>query len=183
MGSNRKLDKIIVVDLEATAWGPKCEQGKQITEIIELGACFLNNKTGEVSQKTSYIIRPKHSTISKFCEELTTITQDMVNKGIPFGDGVNKFKKDFGLSSRVWASWGDYDRRQFEKDCRLHNIEYPFKQTHINAKNLHALRNKLGHEKGLGAVIEGLGWQFEGTHHRGVDDAVNAARVLWELIK
>jgi len=180
---NRKLDKIVVLDLEATCWNDPKEQGIQPSEIIEIGACFLDVKTGERSNKTSYIVRPKQSTVSAFCSSLTTLTQADVDKGIPFINAINKFKHDFGLASRVWGSWGDYDRKMLISECSKHGIDYPLKQTHLNIKTLHALKNKLSKELGLGAAITNLAWVFDGTQHRGADDAWNIAAVLWELIK
>ncbi len=179
----RNLDKIVVIDLEATCWDNPEEQGSQISEIIEIGTCFLNIKTGEISNKVGYIVRPRHSTISEFCTKLTTLTLEQVDHGIPFRDACNKLRKEFGSVNRVWASYGDYDRKQFERDCALHSVEYPFKQTHINVKTLLALRYGMGREIGLAAAVEMFGWKFEGTHHRGCDDAWNIAKVLWELIK
>jgi len=68
----RKLDKIIVVDVESTCWKGKPSEG-QINEIIEVGLGIIN--------KQSYIVKPKLSIISNFCTELTSITQEMVDKG------------------------------------------------------------------------------------------------------
>lgn len=180
---NRNLDKIVVIDLEATCWDDPKEQGQQVSEIIEIGVCFLNVKTGEITDKTSYMVRPVCSTISKFCTQLTTLTQEQVDKGIPFGDACNKLRKEFGTINRVWASYGNYDRDQFQRDCTRLGIQYPFKQTHLNVKTLLALRKGMSREVGLHEAVKIHGWDFEGTHHRGCDDAYNIAKVLWEIIK
>lgn len=180
---NRNLDKIVVIDLEATCWDDKTEQGSQPSEIIEIGACFLNIKTGELSNKVGYIVRPVYSTVSEFCTKLTSLTQEQVDRGIPFGDACNKMRKEFGTINRVWASYGEYDRKKFEQDCALLHVQYPFKQTHINVKTLLALKKGLSREPGLAEAVKMFGWEFEGTHHRGCDDAWNIAKVLWELIK
>ena len=39
----------------------------------------------------------------------------------------------------------------------------------------------LGHARSLGAAVEGVGLKFEGQPHSGIDDSVNAARVLKKL--
>lgn len=186
MGKN-KLDKIVVVDLEATCWenadGSKTPPPGQRSEIIEIGACFLEPATGKISQKTSYIVRPKTSKVSEFCTRLTSLTQEDVNKGIPFKDAVNKLKKEFGTANRVWTSWGDYDRVQFEKDCKLHDIRYPFGRRHINAKTLFSILNGLSKELGLARALEYYDMEFKGTHHRGHDDAYNIARVFAKMLR
>ena len=177
------LNKILVVDLEATCWEPKFEQGDQISEIIEIGACLLDVKTGAITNKTSYLIRPTHSTLSKFCIGLTSITPELLKTdGIPFQDAVNKMSKEFGVN-KTWASWGNYDQRKFREDCAFKNVPYPFKQTHINAKNLFALRKGMAREVGLAEAVRICGFEFEGQHHRGHNDAFMAAKVLWEIIK
>jgi len=182
--SKLSLDHCVCYDLEASCWATKEEQGDQLQEIIEIGACFLDLTTGEITNQQSYIIRPQHSTISKYCTDLTTLTPEYIKEhGIPFIDALNKFKKDFGLASRTTGTWGNYDCRMIRVECERHGVDYPFKQTNINVKNLHALRNGLKREQGLGKAIEGYGWQFVGTAHRGIFDAQNTAKILWQLIK
>ena len=137
--SSRKLDRIIFLDLEATCWNNPQERGEQPSEIIEIGACMLNVQTGEVDRKTSYLVRPKFSTISKYCTELTSITPELIkSEGIPFTDAVNKLKKEFGPATRTWASWGYYDKAELESECQRHGIPYPMGRNHINANNLYA---------------------------------------------
>jgi inhibitor of KinA sporulation pathway (predicted exonuclease) len=183
MGGKNKLDKLIVVDLEATCWMPREEQGDQRSDIIEIGACKLDLQTGKISQKTSYMVRPANSTISSFCTELTTITQEDVNHGIPFVDACNKFIKEFGTKNRVWASWGDYDRKHFQRDCDFYKAKYPFGPRHVNAKTLFSLVNGLPKELGLRKAMEYYDLEFKGTQHRGHDDAFNIAKVLWKTLR
>jgi inhibitor of KinA sporulation pathway (predicted exonuclease) len=181
--SRRKLDKIIFIDLEATCWASVEEQGDQVSEIIEIGACMLDLKTGLPERKKSYLIRPRHSTISNFCTELTSITPELIkSQGIPFGDAVNKLKKDFGPTTRTWASWGYYDKAEIERECVRHNIPYPMGRNHINAKNLYALKHGLSNELGMIAALQHAGIPHEGTHHRGDDDAWNCAKLLWTVL-
>jgi inhibitor of KinA sporulation pathway (predicted exonuclease) len=184
MGSKNKLDKIVVVDLEATCWEPRDSRPEGMrSDIIEIGACFLDLQTGKVSQKTSYMVKPASSTISEFCTELTTITQEQVNKGIPFENACNKLAKEFGSRNRVWASWGDYDRKHFERDCQFYNAGYPFGPRHVNAKTLFSMVHGLKKELGLTRALKYSNLEFKGTQHRGDDDAFNIARVLWKTLR
>ena len=184
MSRGNKLDFITILDLEATCqakqedWGP----GER-SDIIEIGACKLDVQTGEITQKTSYIIKPQNSTVSEFCTQLTSITPEMVARGIPFENAINKFAKEFGTRNRVFASWGDYDRIQIAKDCDYYHAMYPFGRRHINVKTLFALKYKLSKEPGLKGALNICNMEFEGTHHRGCDDAYNTARLLWKVLK
>ena len=60
--------------------------------------------------------------------------------GITLAEACKILKKEYAAKSRVWASWGDYDRNQFQRDCEAKGIGYPFGPTHLNAKSLFALR-------------------------------------------
>lgn len=187
MGSKNKLDKIVVIDLESTAWenedGSKTPPPGMRHDIIEIGACFLDLQTGKISQKTSYIVKPANSTMSPFIIKLTSLTQEDVDRGIPFENACNKLAKEFGTKNRVWASWGDYDRNHFQRDCEFYNTRYPFGPRHINAKTLFSIMNGLKKEVGLKKALEYYNLEFNGVQHRGHDDAFNTARVLWKTIR
>jgi inhibitor of KinA sporulation pathway (predicted exonuclease) len=176
----KNLDFVLVVDLETTCWEGPLPPGQE-NEIIEIGICFLNVASGERLRKESLIVKPK-SQISPFCTKLTTLTQADVDRGIPLADACAALVK-MGSKNHVWASYGDFDRRQFEKECRSKNIPYPFGNTHWNVKNLFALRRKLAREVGMAEALEMLKIPLEGTHHRGGDDAYNIAAILAELLR
>ena len=182
MGKRSKFDKLVCVDLEATCWMPRSSQPEnEVSEIIEIGVCFLDLKTYKVSNKTSYIVKPRNSKISPFCTELTTLTQEDVNRGMLFSDACNKMKKDFGTQNRIWASWGDYDKTAFEKNCKLYNVPCPFSISHINAKNIFSIHHGISKGLGLQKALNYSGLEFVGTHHRGHDDAYNVARILGKM--
>ncbi len=176
-----KLDRIIVVDLEATCWdGPTPED--QESEIIEVGVCVLDVKTGERSDKQSIIVKPERSTVSAFCTDLTTLTQADVDKGVSFEHACQILRRKFRVRDRTWASYGDYDRRQFERQCEDTGIKYPFSSTHINVKNMLAVLHGLHREVGLAQAMEIMKLPLEGTHHRGHDDAWNIAALLAKML-
>jgi inhibitor of KinA sporulation pathway (predicted exonuclease) len=177
------LDKILVVDIEATCWEGKLPEG-MISDIIEIGICLLDVQTGEISDNRGILVHPERSTISPFCTELTTITPELIEKeGISFSEALRILKNDYKSQSRAWASFGAYDLKQFQKQCQALEKGYPFSPSHINVKTLFALKNKLGHELGMDGALKFLGIPLEGTHHRGVDDAKNIAKILREILK
>ncbi len=176
-----QLDQILVVDIEATCWAGKPPQG-QSREIIEIGLCILDVASRERIAKESILIKPERSTVSKFCTKLTTLTQEQVEQGLSFKEACTVLRKQYLSKRRTWASYGDFDRRQFERQCLEHKNTYPFNISHINIKNLLALMYKLPHEIGLDKAIDLLGLPFEGTPHRGIDDAWNVATILAILL-
>jgi inhibitor of KinA sporulation pathway (predicted exonuclease) len=178
----QKLDKILVVDIEATCWETKNPEGME-NDIIEIGICLLDIHTGEISDSKGILVKPERSTVSEFCTQLTTLTASQIEAGgISFKEACAIVRKEYQSQSRPWASFGAYDLRQFQKQCTAMNIGYPFGPSHINVKTLFALKKKLVHEQGMAGALAILDIPLEGTHHRGVDDAKNIAKILnWIL--
>jgi len=176
------LDKILIVDIEATCWNGPNPEGME-NDIIEVGVCLLDINSGEISDNRGIIVKPERSVVSPFCTELTTITQQMVDEdGISYKEACAILKKEYQSQSRAWASFGAYDAKQFQRQSTALGIGYPFGPSHINVKTLFALKKKLGHEQGMAGALALLDIPLEGTHHRGVDDANNIAKILrWIL--
>ena len=177
----KKLDQILVIDVEATCWETEPPEDQE-SEIIEIGICPLDVAAGDRLEKQSILVKPEKSTVSAFCTNLTSLTQEDVEEGISFKQACAILKKDYLSKKRTWASYGDYDRRQFERQCLAHNISYPLGPTHINVKNLFAIVNRLSFEVGMSQALKILNLPLEGIHHRGEDDAWNIARILWEIL-
>ena len=178
----KKLDQIVVVDLEATCWENATPEGME-SDIIEIGVCLLDVQTGEITDNRGIMVIPERSTISPFCTQLTTITPELVQReGIPFKEALSILKKDYLSKSRAWASFGAYDLRQFQRQCTALNRGYPFGPSHINVKTLFALKHKLEQEQGMAGALKLLDIELEGTHHRGIDDARNIAKILWRIL-
>ena len=177
----RRLNKIIVVDVEATCWEDR-ERTRKESEIIEIGVCLLDVKTGEITQKQGIIVTPESSEVSEYCTELTTLTQDVVSDGISLWEACEILKDDYLSRERTWASYGQYDWFQFRKECEKKNVPYPFSSCHINIKNLFALKNRLSKERGMAKALRMYDIPLEGIHHRGKDDAYNIAKILRKLL-
>ena len=177
----RKLDQVIVVDVEATCWASAPPPGQE-SEIIEIGICPVDVASGRRLERRSILVKPERSTVSPFCTRLTTLTQGQVDGGIPFAQACAILKDTYLTRDRVWASYGDYDRRQFERQCQARAVAYPFGPGHLNVKSLFALTHALPREVGMSEALALLGLPLEGVHHRGGDDAWNIAGILSELL-
>ena len=177
----KKLDQILVIDLEATCWSGDPPEGQE-SDIIEIGICMLEVATGRRLEKASIVVRPERSRVSRYCTALTTLTQEEVEQGISLREACNLLQTRYGSKERLWASFGDYDRLMFERECRTHDVEYPFGKGHINVKSLFAVAQNLDRELPLDEAMDWLGFPLEGHHHRGADDAWNIARILGDLL-
>ncbi|MDB5322362.1 MAG: Exonuclease RNase and polymerase, partial [Phycisphaerales bacterium] len=166
------------VDLEATCWDDSRDRARM--EIIEIGAVEMPSANDEPTREFSRFVRPiVDPTLSDFCRELTSIRQQDVDRAEEF---VSVFA-DFvdwiaGEAPFILCSWGRYDLNQFRTDCARHHLVLPSAfERHVNLKkhfaSLLGLRKELGMERALAKA----GLPLIGTHHRGIDDARNIARL------
>ena len=176
------LDKILVVDVESTCWEGYPPSG-QVSEIIEIGICTIDVATLTPDEKRGIFVRPVQSQVSEFCTRLTTITSEQLQGAEPLQAALRVLRHDFRSHERLWASWGDYDRRQFERNCSARGLGYPFGIGHLNVKTLFAAGAGLSREVGMDEACHQVGIEMEGVHHRGVDDAWNIAKVLCLLLQ
>jgi inhibitor of KinA sporulation pathway (predicted exonuclease) len=177
----RLYDQIIVVDIECTCWDTTPPPGQE-QEIIEIGICRLKPATGERLDKRSILVKPERSTVSPFCTQLTSLTQAQVERGIAFAEACAILEKDYRTRKRVWASYGDYDRQQFERQCAARGVSYPFSASHLNVKTLFTLVCQRRHDVGMAQALQLLNLPLEGKHHRGHDDAWNIALILHKVL-
>lgn len=176
------MSQVVVVDIEATCWRGDPPPG-EINEIIEVGVCLLDVQAHTPTAKRGILVKPTRSKVSPFCTRLTTLTQEQVEKGVSFAEACAILERDYHTRSRLWLSWGDYDRKMFRAQCAAFDVPYPFGEQHINLKALFSRTVKFKRELGLMRALRLLDLKPEGTPHRGVDDAYNTARVLVHLLR
>lgn len=174
------LAQLIIIDVEATCWAKKEDKPpNEISEIIEIGICTFDITTWKPLAKHQIIVKPTQSTVSRYCTELTGWTQEALGtKGILLKEACNKLVSIYNTKKYVWASWGDYDRLQFERECNRKAIKYPFSVTHLNLKKIFAMHFSLTRGVGMCDALQKLGLALEGKHHNGADDAWNIGRIL-----
>lgn len=182
MGHKLKIDRVVIVDCEATCWATKEEQGTLASEIIQIGACSLCLNTGEIEKTKSYIVKPHNFQLSEYCTNLTGLTTKIVKSGMPFKDACNKIVKDFGTKNRVWASYGTGDRKMFESECILKQAIYPFNDCHIDVSILFHLKYFIKDRMSLEVALEKIGKKFEGKQHNADWDAYNTAVLLFGIL-
>ncbi len=173
----------LVIDFEATC----CDQGsvpRQEMEIIEFGAVIIARDTLQQVDEFQSFVRPqRHPQLSRFCTELTSITQQQVDSAPTFSEMLPLFRQWLQQwPHHAFGSWGDYDYKQLQQDCALHREHWPIAGPHCNLKRLFALRQGLSKAPGLGQAVRMAGLAFAGTHHRGIDDARNIGRLMPYII-
>lgn len=175
-------DYYLIVDLEATC----CDRGKiprTRMEIIEIGAVLQNSRTLEIEQEFQTFVKPVRTPLlTEFCTQLTTIQQADVDAAPGFAEAIARFKEFFEAADVLFSSWGNYDKAQFEQDCRHHSVPYPFGREHMNLKAEFSRSLQLPGRYGLSSALNKLGLSFEGTAHRGIDDVRNIARIVRQVV-
>ncbi|PHN08241.1 3'-5' exonuclease [Flavilitoribacter nigricans] len=176
----------IILDLEATCWE---ERTKNKNEIIEIGAVKINANAELVSEFQTFVRPTQHPELSEFCKSLTSISQSDVDAAPHFPEALQQFQEwfDYGRASYLLCSWGFYDKRQFKDDCKLHGLDADWVKPHISVKHQYGIFKKLERPVGMKQALQMEGIALEGTHHRGIDDARNIAKIFvkyfgeWEV--
>jgi len=171
----------LIIDLEATCW--ENHHDRDNMETIEIGAVLVDNNYKTIGEYQTFIKPIKNLKLSKFCKDLTSIRQEDVNNAEIFPIAFAKFikwaetKSKENVKNIVFCSWGYYDEKQLIKDCELHNITYPF-QTHHSIKHKFAEMKNLKKAIGMLKALQICKIPLDGTHHRGIDDAKNIAKIF-----
>ncbi|MFI0895792.1 exonuclease domain-containing protein [Streptomyces sp. NPDC020983] len=172
-----------VVDVEATCWEGPPPAG-QVSEIIEIGLTVVDLRARTRPARHRLLVRPSRSRVSAFCTELTGLTgltQDEVDGGSTFAEACRALAAAHRAGELPWASWGDYDRNQFTRQCRATGTPYPFGHAHTNAKAAFTASYGLRRRPGMAQALQVAGLPLEGRHHRGEDDAWNIAALVLDL--
>jgi inhibitor of KinA sporulation pathway (predicted exonuclease) len=175
-----------VVDLEAT-----CDNqdppvvARDEMETIEIGAVMVDGRTLAPVGELQAFIRPvRNPKLTEFCTALTTITQGDVDQACAFPEAFAQFLAwANGFPGWRFASWGAYDTTQIRRDCAFWGIDPPWPWNEsLNLKRLFARQKGNIKECGIPAALSILKIPpMTGTHHRGIDDARNIARILPSL--
>lgn len=172
-------DYYLIVDLEATCCNQQTIKRHEM-EIIEIGAVMVEAKNLTVVDEFQCFIKPvRHPTLTPFCTELTSITQQQVNHALNYAEAITAFKTwHLAYKNSLFCSWGDYDRKQFIQDSNFHRVPYPFSSPHENIKIRFSTNQGLKKRFGMDGALKKAGLTLNGTHHRGIDDARNMARLM-----
>lgn len=178
------MDLILVVDIEATCSDDNSISSDEV-EIIEIGACWANHE-GRVLKRFQHLVRPQiHPVLTPFCLQLVGITQAEIDQAPLFpvaARALESFAMEMPQTDTVWMSWGKSDHRQLARDSLRHGIAMPLNMPHLNAKRLFAKAQRIGKEVGMARACALTGVHREGMHHRGLDDALNIAKMMpWVL--
>lgn len=170
--------KYVVIDLECTCWERE-DPNKQPHEIIEIGAVLLDENYNYIKEFTQFVKPLDNPILTEYCIDLTSITQKDVDVAPTLSAAIAQLNRWMGLSDDItFCSWGYFDKDQLLDECRLNSIDYPFNNEHINIKVRFSEIMQRTKKMGLRKALRILDIPFEGTQHRGIDDAKMIAKVF-----
>ena len=175
---------LVVVDFECT-----CEDQEEpfLHEIIEFPAVLLDLRTGREVRHFHAFVRPtERPVLSDFCSQLTGISQKTVDEAetldrvlVKFGAWLDEFAgEDYSLAADCQS-----DLRHFLlPECRRKKIRVrdAWRGWVDIGRHLMVLCD-LRRPGNLQMKLARVGLTFEGTPHRGIDDARNIGRLALAL--
>jgi len=178
------MKHLLIIDIEATCYEKKEEAPKTfISEIIEIGAVVVNTETFQIVEEYQSFVKPElFPTLSPYCKQLTTISQEQADNGKDIETALEEIGNLYQKYDCVFASWGFYDKKIFKLTCQRLLISYPLGEEHISLKHQHGeWKNK--RPMGMGKALEEHKLPLIGTHHRGIDDARNISQIACYMIQ
>jgi inhibitor of KinA sporulation pathway (predicted exonuclease) len=172
---------LLIVDLEATC-DDRGAVPKHEMETIEIGAVLVQHESLAPMGEFQTFIKPvRNAVLTEFCCKLTSIRQTDVDAAPGFPEALSALTRFVGARRTLFCSWGNYDRNQLAQDAMHHGVELRFRD-HLNLKAEFAQSTGSTKTLGLEGALQKVGLKFEGTAHRGIDDARNIVRLLpWVL--
>ncbi|WP_131107201.1 3'-5' exonuclease [Pseudomonas sp. Sample_10] len=153
-------------------------------ETIEIGLVVMDLETLEIVDEFQRFVRPQiNPVLTDFCKQLTSIQQadvDSARTYVEVGQELGAFVTRY--PNAAWASWGDYDARQLERDAGFAACPTLLAGLqHFNVRKWHKGLYDI-QQKGLKQSVEAMGLVWQGTYHRGIDDAKNVASIIKEML-
>ena len=174
------MKNYIIFDLEAT-----CIEDRKVqftNEIIEIGAVKLDKDLTQIDTFQTFIKPTINPVLSDFCVNLTTIQQQEVDNGEGFEEALQRFaswiKAD--ADDAQLLSWGHYDKNQILNEAQIKGYTG---EIHTLLEHHRSLKHDFAKIKktkacGMLKALAKLRIEPTGTHHRGLDDALNIAEIF-----
>lgn len=180
---------VCVLDFEAT-----CEDAVIYfdNEVIEFPSVLL--KLSDDKQSYNIISEFQHfckplinSKLTKFCTNLTGITQEQINNGSCFPIVLKEHHKwlvdNIGLEQVTFITVGSWDlKTMMVNECKKWGLVPPtMYMSYVNLTVPFRDFYKCS-ARGMKGMLEFLKIELEGKHHSGIDDCRNTAKIWMKLV-
>ena len=155
----------------------------QPSEIVEIGACKVDLDSRQIIDHFQIYISPRKGYIAKSTRNFINMSKKDMESAVPFREGIRQFVEWLG-DDYYLCSWGKDDRIHLIDECIRKKVglswlrNYNDIQQQIGALLREDNRNQLG----LQNALELANIEPTGLAHRGIDDAINTARLMILLL-
>jgi len=185
------FDRLVILDFEAT-----CKPGPppDPQEIIEFPSVLLDLREGRIVDEFTSFVRPvHHPTLSDFCTELTSITEEELADAPTFVQVLDlhtKWLLGHNLLGPerpgIIVTCGDWDLgKMLPAQCHTSGVPIDslpsIYRRWINIKKTFGASLCTTKVFGMPSMLRNLGLELLGHHHRGIDDCRNIARIAQSL--
>lgn len=169
----------VVFDLELV----KRFRKGQPSEIVEIGACKVDMESGRIIDQFQIYISPRKGYIAKSTRSFINMTRKDMLSAVPFREGIMQFVNWLG-NDYYLCSWGKDDRIHLIDECIRKKVKLDWLTNYNDLQRQIGplLRDDNKNQLGLQHALELAGIEPTGLAHRGIDDAVNTARLLIHLL-
>mmetsp|Transcript_64032 Transcript_64032/g.150655 ORF Transcript_64032/g.150655 Transcript_64032/m.150655 type:complete len:426 (-) Transcript_64032:84-1361(-) len=188
----RPYDYLVVLDFE---WTCDNRQRLEPLEIIEFPAVLVKTSfpPAIVSEFQVYCRPEKNPILTKFCKELTAITQEQVDAGVLLPKAIELHQQWLetnlpggigGGATFAMVTWSDADiLGALHSELRRRGLQRPAHfDAWINLKALFKSHYKREPKGGLQRCVESCGLSFDGRAHSGLVDSINTAKICIQMI-
>lgn len=166
------------------------EMNQPSEKIIQIGACVGNIVTGDILESFSVFINPDEILAPRIVD-LTGISQDDVDGGVPLLDGYLRLKEMHQRHGSFvnCITWGGGDSHELLRQLKQQDPDFQgwcFGRRWIDAKTLFVswrIANGLAIQGGLAKSLPKIGLQFKGKKHNAKSDAENTFRMYQKLLQ
>ncbi len=179
--------RIICIDTELSCWDDPEFQRQQTQEIFQFGLAEIDAERLTITRTGSYYVRNQRHEVTKFCYQLTGISQATLDKrGLPLEQVTRLLREKWGVGQRwnALVTWGD-ERAWMEPDFIAKGVPYPFHNGLMNLADYYRFsfcrskRDRAAQE----AVAQSYGIAPVEPQHNAEADATTLARLVIAMIQ
>ncbi|WP_165763885.1 3'-5' exonuclease [Halalkalibacter urbisdiaboli] len=148
----------------------------QLSEIVEIGACKIDLETKQIIDQIQIYISPKRG-ISKSTRKFIKMNDDDVKNALTFHTGIERFVQWLNDDYYLCA-WGKDDKFHLLNQCLRNRMNVDWLRNYNDIQKPISNLLKAEHQLGLKNALQTVGIEATGKAHRGIDDAINTAKLF-----
>lgn len=155
----------------------------QLSTIVEIGACKVDFATKSIIDQLQIYIAPKGGYVEKSTRAFINMDKEDLKNAVPFQQGIEKFSAWLSKDDYL-CSWGKDDRLHIIDECVRKGVILDWFNNYndIQPQIGKLLLPEVSHQIGLKTALQAAGIEPTGKAHRGIDDAVNTAKLFITFI-